>query len=330
MSGRWKKVCAFARVAVIMEGTFIEGGRKAMSLAKLKAVVGIVLVAGIVGAGAAQEEKTGRRPEQGRGKPSILPPGLERLELNETQKATLARLRAELDDKLENAQKKLAAGMEQAKQNQDRQKAQEANRAFQQEITALQDQAGRELRQLLTEEQQRRLGELQQRGQPDPLRLLGQLELSQEQKEKVGPLVKEFNEKQQEIQKDFQKAIEQARANQDREKVREIGEAHQKKMAKLQEELHAALGQLLTEQQRQRLGELQRQRPGAGPVAVVQVLPPPLQERLGLSAEQREKLARLQQETEARLREILTEEQNRQVEQLRRGPAPAERGRPRE
>jgi hypothetical protein len=290
-----------------------------------------VLGAALLGTGAA----AGQEPQQRR-EPSVLPPGIDRLELSEAQKSKLARVQAEFEAKLDTAKKQHAEAIEQARQNQDRQKAQEADQALRKEVAQLLEQVQGQLRELLTEEQRQRLGELQRAqagaGRPgaDLRRLLSQLELSEEQREKVQALIKELGEKQAAAQKEIQEALEKAKENQDRAKVREILEGQQKAMAKLQDELHTALARLLNDEQKRRLGELQRQRPGAAPSGLVQVLPPPLQERLGLSDEQRAKIAGLQKELEGRLREILTEEQNRRVEEIRRGEAPAPRQRPKE
>jgi hypothetical protein len=53
-----------------------------------------------------------------------------------------------------------------------------------------------------------------------------------------------------------------------------------------------------------------------------EVLPGPVQEMLALTAEQKKRLADLQKETEAKVEKILTEEQNKQLKEMRdRGPA---------
>jgi C-terminal processing protease CtpA/Prc len=52
------------------------------------------------------------------------------------------------------------------------------------------------------------------------------------------------------------------------------------------------------------------------------ILPTELQGQLKLTAEQKEKLAKLQKETEAKLMELLTEEQKKQLEQLKKNQAP--------
>jgi RNA polymerase sigma factor (sigma-70 family) len=349
-----------AQVAALMEGVL-----KAMLITKLKLTLGVMLAVGVVGTGtgvlalqsaavgqtaqrqveslvqAASREEQGQREqprsEGDRRGPSLLPPGIERLDLDETQKEKLAKIKNEFEGKLETAKKKFAENLDRARQNQDRQQAEQAQQAFRQEVNQLQEQVRAQLQQALTEAQQRRLAEMQ-RGQPggrpgfEILPLLRSLDLSAEQREKLEKLAKELTEKQDAAQIKTREAVEKAKENQDRDKLRELLDAHQREMAKLHDELRANLEQLLTEEQRQRLGELLRQRDNAnaGGRGLVQLLSPPVQERLGLTAEQREKIARLQKEMEGRLREILTEEQNRQVEQLRRGEMPGDRPRPKE
>ncbi len=57
--------------------------------------------------------------------------------------------------------------------------------------------------------------------------------------------------------------------------------------------------------------------PGGPPGFMGQVLPPPIQERLGLSSEQRAKIAELQKEVDAKLEKILTKDQSEELAQLR-------------
>jgi len=161
--------------------------------------------------------------------------------------------------------------------------------------------------------------------------VLEQLDLTGEQKEKVAKFMKEAQEKQEMSEKKVREAVEQAKQSQDREKVRGLFEAHEKEMAKLHEELQAQVLRLLTEGQRGRLAELTRRRPEGEArsfLGMGQLLPPPVQERLGLTPEQREKVARLQKEMEEKLRDILTQEQNQRLEELRRGGVPPERRKP--
>ena len=156
-------------------------------------------------------------------------------------------------------------------------------------------------------------------------RVLEQLDLTEEQKEKFGKIMEEYQAKQEAAQQKVREAVEQGKQNL-QEKVHELTQAHQQEMAKLLEGLQGQVQQLLTEEQKQRFAELQRRlevRP-SGP-GIGQLLPPPIQERLGLTPEQREKVAKLQQEMEAKLRNILTEEQNHKFEELKKGGQQPER-----
>jgi hypothetical protein len=61
---------------------------------------------------------------------------------------------------------------------------------------------------------------------------------------------------------------------------------------------------------------------GFGPPQPGQILAPPLQDRLKLSAEQKKKLDELQKEADAELEKILTEDQKKQLKAMRQGPGP--------
>jgi hypothetical protein len=264
------------------------------------------------------QEREQRRPEG----PTLLPPGvLERLDLNAEQKEKIARLQKEFQERVESARKKLDEALEQARQNQDRQKAQEALEAFRKETAPIHEAFRDRVVQVLTEDQRRRLGELSRRepaGPPFELpRMLGQLDLNAEQKEKIEKLMTEFREKHEAVQKKFREALEQARQNQDREKAREAAQNQEKEVARLHEELRDRVRGLLNEEQKRRFAEAQARRPEGPPPDIGSILPLPLQERLGLSPEQREKLARLQKETNEKLRGILNDEQNRKLEELK-------------
>ena len=269
------------------------------------------------------QQREERRPEG----PALLPPGvLERLDLSAEQKEKIAKLQTEFKEKLASAKNKLDDAIEQAKQNQDRQKAQEAQDAFRKEIAPIQQRFGEKLAQVLTEDQRKRIGELSRRelgGPPFDLpRILGQLDLNADQKEKVEKFMKELGEKHGLARKNLDDAIEQAKQNQDAQKVRALLQAHEKEMGKLHEDLLGKVQSVLTEVQKNRFAELQRRRPDGFPPGFGQVLPPPLQERLRLTPEQREKVGKLQQDTEAKLREILNDDQNREWDDLKKGGAP--------
>jgi hypothetical protein len=155
---------------------------------------------------------------------------------------------------------------------------------------------------------------------------LGQLDLTADQKEKVEKLMKEFSEKREAAEKKFREATEQARQNQDREKFRELAQAHEKETAKAQEELQGKVQVLLTDDQKRKFAEIQqRRRPEGMAPGVGHILPPPLQDRLGLTPEQKEKVAKLQRDSEAKLKEILNDEQNKRLDELKKGATPPER-----
>lgn len=270
------------------------------------------------------DRKEGERRDRG---PGLLPPGIERLELNESQKEKLTKLHKAAEEKMAAAQKKHMEAIQKARESQDRAKIEEAVQDLRKETGKIQEELHKQLHEILTDEQKRQLGELQQRregGRPGPEllpRLLGQLDLNAEQREKIEKIMKEFGEKQEASQKKFQEEVEKAKGNQDREKVRDLFEGRQKEVAKMFDEVQAKVQEVLSEEQKRRFGELQRRGPGGPPpFPPGQILPPPLQERLGLTEEQRDKLAKLQKETEARLREILNEEQNRKLEEFKKGP----------
>jgi hypothetical protein len=101
-------------------------------------------------------------------------------------------------------------------------------------------------------------------------------------------------------------------------------------MVKLQEDLLGKVQGVLTDEQKRKFVEVQGRR-SAGPMpGPGQLIPPPIQDGLGLTPEQKEKLARLQKETEEKVRAILTDEQNRKFDELKKGSAPPDRPRPRE
>jgi len=275
------------------------------------------------------QEREQRRPEG----PTLLPPPiLERLDLTAEQKEKIAKLEKEFQEKIGSARKKFEEAIEQAKQNQDRQKAQEAQEAFRKEVGPIHEAFGEKVGQLLTEEQRRRVEELsqRQRGAPpsDLPRILGQLGLTAEQKEKAEKWMKEVGEKHDAAKQKLDEAVEQAKQNQDRQKVRELFQGHEQAMAKLQEELLRQVEGVLTDEQKRKFAEVQqRRRPEGGLQGLGQILPSPLQERFGLTSEQKEKVAKLQKETEAKLREILNDEQNKRLDELKRGTVPPERPR---
>jgi hypothetical protein len=183
---------------------------------------------------------------------------------------------------------------------------------------------------LLTDEQRQRVEQLsrQQRGGPpfDLARILGQLNLTAEQKEKVEKWMKEVSDKNEAAKKKLDEAVEQANQNQDRAKVRELFQSHEQEMAKLREELLRQVQGVLSDEQKRKFADVtQGRRAEANPPGVGQLLAGPLQERLGLTQEQKEKVAKLQKDTESKLKEILNDEQNKRLDELNKGVVPPER-----
>jgi Spy/CpxP family protein refolding chaperone len=166
-----------------------------------------------------------------------------------------------------------------------------------------------------------------ERGEPpaDLPRILRQLDLTDEQKEKVEKWMKAVIEKRETAEKKVQEAVAQVKQNQDREKIRDILQAHAKEKVKLQEDLLGKVQGVLTSEQKRRFVEVQRHRPERPMPGLGQLIPPLIRERLGLTPEQREKVAKLQKESEEKLRGILTDEQNQKFEALKKGRVPPER-----
>jgi Spy/CpxP family protein refolding chaperone len=116
----------------------------------------------------------------------------------------------------------------------------------------------------------------------------------------------------------FRELMEQARQNMDaaaREKLRELTQAR----TALQKEYQGKVTALLTEEQKKVYEDSLRFRTDVfrGPGTTGQFLPPAVQERLNLTPEQREQINKLQKELEEKIMNILTEEQKKQLEQLR-------------
>jgi LTXXQ motif family protein len=158
----------------------------------------------------------------------------------------------------------------------------------------------------------------------DLVKIVEQLELDAEQQEKFEKLMKTTGEKEQQLAEKLGADGEQAKQNEDREKIQQLVKAHEQEMAKLYEDLYKSIAALLTDEQRKKFTELlsgRRPEGFSGP-GVRQMLPPPLQEHLGLTPEQREKVAQLQKETEAKLKGILNDEQNRKLDELKKSGPP--------
>ena len=104
----------------------------------------------------------------------------------------------------------------------------------------------------------------------------------------------------------------------------------------LQKDVDGKLAKLFTDEQRSQLKEMPQggrggggpggRGPGGGgpgafgrPAQPGQILPPPLQDSLKLTSEQKKELDQLQKEVDSRLAKLLTDEQNKQLKEMRDG-----------
>ena len=175
-----------------------------------------------------------------------------------------------------------------------------------------------------------------------PPDILEKLKLSEEQKDKVAKLQKAFEEKNKDAFSKIREGLDKARQDKDREKFGELNQS----MQKLQGEFEGQFAGVLNDEQKKQFDEFKRQgprfgpggapggpggRPGFGTPPGPMMLPPEIQERLKLSEEQRDKLAKLQKEIEEKINGILTEEQKKQYEEMKKNPPgvrPLERPKP--
>jgi len=168
------------------------------------------------------------------------------------------------------------------------------------------------------------------------------LRLSAEQKEKVAKLQQEFQDKNKDALAKIKDGLAQARQAQqkaredkDRAAFRTASEqlqAQEQALRQLRTGPEAKLLEVLTPEQKQTYAAAKTGTPARPAVAaaggVNQLLLPQVQERLGLTAEQKEKLAKLQQELETKLRGVLTEEQWKRFQEMnKRRPQPQEQPR---
>lgn len=179
------------------------------------------------------------------------------------------------------------------------------------------------------------------------------LKLSDEQKEKLAKIEKDFAEK---IKEGFEKnrdAIKKAFEDGDRDAARKAMEEVRKAGEKIRDEFQEKLAGVLTDEQKKKFEEIKKDAPRFGPgrngdrpsgdrpsgdrpsgdrpsgtAGPGQVLPRPLQDELKLTDEQKEKLAKIQKDTEAKLMELLTEEQKKKLEELKKGGDRPTRRRP--
>jgi Spy/CpxP family protein refolding chaperone len=170
----------------------------------------------------------------------------------------------------------------------------------------------------------------------------------------VAKLQKEFQEQHKDalgkLAADFSKvrdAMRKAREDNDRDAIRQAMQdmrAQFQSFQKLRDEFDTKLSAVLTDEQKKQYDELKRERsqrgrfPGRRPNARPDLrqtegrpgggglLPREIQQ--DLSAEQKDKLAKIQKEAEDKALSLLTDAQKKRYEELKKGRRPRDRGRP--
>ncbi len=168
------------------------------------------------------------------------------------------------------------------------------------------------------------------------------LSLNSEQKEKLAAIQKEFDEKFKEKFGKVRDEVRKAFEDRDREAIRKAMEKMQdirEDARKLREEYQTRAEAVLTDTQKKQLAELRREgsprgREGRPPERGQSERPAPggvsprSLEGLGLTDEQKEKIAKLRKEFESKVKEVLTEEQRKKLEELEKS-RPGDREGPR-
>lgn len=161
------------------------------------------------------------------------------------------------------------------------------------------------------------------------------LDLKDDQKTKVEKIVKDYQTKQKAELKKFRELMEKAEKG-DEEARREMAKKGPAAFFRdAQKSRKAGLDKIrtvLNEEQKKKLDEIAQRPPFPGPgpfgpgpfgpggppmmFAPGQILPPPLREQLKLTKEQKEELDKLQKDVDAKLKKLLTEEQNKMLERM--------------
>jgi Spy/CpxP family protein refolding chaperone len=163
---------------------------------------------------------------------------------------------------------------------------------------------------------------------------VAKLNLTAEQKEKYTKIEDEFKDKQKAAGEKAREAFQ----SKDRDKIQEALQAMRADSEKLRTDYLAKVEGLLTADQKKTFDEVKKEQPrggfgrpgqgggfGGGRVGG-QVIPPAAQESLKLSEEQKRKVEALQKELEGKILGVLTEEQKKQYEELKKGAAPRRPG----
>lgn len=167
-----------------------------------------------------------------------------------------------------------------------------------------------------------------------PAGLQEKLALSKDQQEKIETLEKEFAEKSKDTEAKMKEAREKARQDRNREALQKVIEVAQKVRGEYEDKVKA----VLNDEQKKKFDEGKQagrqpgRRPGVRPAGRGDAKPDlaskEVQEKLMLTAEQKEKLETLRKEYEAKSVEALTKEQKEKFEELKNQAAPRRVRRP--
>ncbi len=272
--------------------------------------------------------------------PSLLNPGMaEELKLTSEQKQAVEKLEKECADKQKEAMTRVR-------------KASEMMRNAMQDIQKEQAEARDKFKELLTEEQKKKYAELTH-AQPAagpplayyhpfgvghrplmPPPMQERLDLSAEQKKSIDKIRKELEDAQREEAAKVHAAMDKARQARDHEAVGKIGEQFRdlwRNTEKQQAEAESKVEGLLTPEQKKKYEEMKKSFPGMTPPPAPpplpqagfrpfpgEIVPRPLQDMLGLTPEQKEEMAKLQKDAEAKVKDILTDAQKKRLDELKK------------
>lgn len=155
------------------------------------------------------------------------------------------------------------------------------------------------------------------------------LKLTDEQKEKLATLQKDFESKQKETFGKVRDEMKKAFEDRDREAARKAMEKMREMRPdaeKLRDEYQTKAEALLTDAQKKGLAEMKSERPRFGPPGEGRRdfgrgprdggMSPGTMERLRLTDDQKEKIAKLRKELDAKIKDVLTDEQKKKLEEM--------------
>ena len=180
-----------------------------------------------------------------------------------------------------------------------------------------------------------------------PQEAVDKLKLTDEQKEKLAAIQKDFASKSKEAFEKSRDAMKKAFEDGDKDAGKKAIEDMRSAAEKARSEALDKVAGILKDDQKKVFDEIKKDLPkpgefrpgnrpeatpperrpgiGGGAAAPTQLLPERLKDDLKLTDEQKEKLAKLQKETEAKLMELLTDEQKKKLEELKKDGPPRRR-----